>query len=151
MPKVTLQDITSGYASTTTYNENNQLIEDAFDNSLSRDGSSPNQMKADLDMNSNDILNTGRINTQSLYLNGTQVVVSGTTISGKLTTEYTATAGQTVFTTPVAYPLSEGSLDVFINGVYQAPSSYTETDTTTVTMSEGLDAGDLVVIKQTTV
>jgi hypothetical protein len=57
MPKVTLQDIDSGYQSTTLINENNDTIEQAFDNTLSRDGSSPNAMGADIDMNSHKIIN----------------------------------------------------------------------------------------------
>jgi hypothetical protein len=38
-------------------NDNNDKIEAAFDNTLSRDGSTPNQMESNLDMNSNRILN----------------------------------------------------------------------------------------------
>lgn len=37
--------------------QNNRAIETAVENTLSRDGSSPNYMQADLDMNSNQILN----------------------------------------------------------------------------------------------
>lgn len=44
-----------------TINANNDAIEESFDNTLSRDGSTPNQMEADLDMNGNDILNVGEI------------------------------------------------------------------------------------------
>ena len=33
---------------------------------------------------------------------------------------------------------------VFINGVYQDPSAYTETDTDTVTLSAGVNAGDVL-------
>lgn len=57
MAKISLTDILSGYSSTTTINANNALIEAAFDNTLSRDGSTPNTMGADLDMNSNNINN----------------------------------------------------------------------------------------------
>jgi len=57
VPKVTLTDITSGYDSASAYNANNDRIEAGFDNTLSRDGTSPNQMNADLDMNSRKILN----------------------------------------------------------------------------------------------
>lgn len=51
-------------------NENFQRIEDAFENTLSRDGSTPNQMEADLDMNSNDILNAGSVDASSYLING---------------------------------------------------------------------------------
>ena len=52
-----LTDVASGYASANTTNNNNQKIEDAFANTLSRDGSSPNTMLANLDMNSKKIVN----------------------------------------------------------------------------------------------
>jgi len=77
MPKQpTLTDVSSGFLSASTINNNNAEIETAFDNTLSRDGSSPNQMEADLDMNSNDILNVSSINTSSLQINGTPVTVT---------------------------------------------------------------------------
>ena len=57
MAKLTLTDISSGYNSTTTINANNALIEAALENTLSRDGSSPNTMSAALDMNSYNINN----------------------------------------------------------------------------------------------
>ena len=57
MAKLTLTDISSGYLSTTTFNANNTLIENALENTLSRDGTSPNTMGANLDMNSNKIVN----------------------------------------------------------------------------------------------
>lgn len=57
MSKLTLTDVTSGYASTTAINANNTLIEAALENTLSRDGTSPNTMNVDLDMNGHRILN----------------------------------------------------------------------------------------------
>lgn len=57
MAKLTLTDIASGYNSTTVINANNALIETALENTLSRDGTSPNTMGAELDMNSNNINN----------------------------------------------------------------------------------------------
>ncbi len=57
MAKLTLTDITSGYDSATVNAANNTLIEAAVENTLSRDGTSPNQMEANLDMNSYRIIN----------------------------------------------------------------------------------------------
>ena len=57
MAKLTLTDITTGYYSVTTLNANNALIETALENTLSRDGTTPNSMAANLDMDSNRILN----------------------------------------------------------------------------------------------
>lgn len=56
-----LTDLTSQYSTQSVINANNQAIEDAFQNTVSRDGSTPNTMLADLDMNSNDILNVDTI------------------------------------------------------------------------------------------
>lgn len=57
MAKLTLNTVQNGYSATTDINANSALIEEAFENTLSRDGSSPNTMQASLDMNSHRILN----------------------------------------------------------------------------------------------
>lgn len=57
MAKLTLTDITSGYGTAGTLTANNALIEAAIENTLSRDGSTPNEMAANLDMNSHRIIN----------------------------------------------------------------------------------------------
>ena len=76
--KPTLTTITSGYASNTQLNNNFSELRDAFDNTLSRDGSTPNAMLSDLDMNSNAI-----INASGLEIEGTDVftLINKTTIS----------------------------------------------------------------------
>lgn len=59
MAKLTLTDIANGFSTSTVHrlNANNDAIEAALEKTLSRDGTSPNEMEADLDMNSNQILN----------------------------------------------------------------------------------------------
>lgn len=60
MAKLTLSDLTNlqnEASAIATLAANNALIETAIENTLSRDGTSPNTMNADLDMNSNNILN----------------------------------------------------------------------------------------------
>lgn len=146
MAKLTLQDITSGYQSQSTYNENNQLVEDAVENTLSRDGTSPNQMEADLDMNSNDILNAQNVRTSNLYVNGQLVSASAVEVAGQQVYTATATAGQTLFTGVNTYTQGIAALSVYINGVYQDNSAYSETSTTSITFTEGLQDGDYVVI-----
>ena len=65
MAKINLDDISAGYISVATFNANNQTIEDAIDNTISRDGTAPNTMEANLDMNSNKITNlTDGVNNQ---------------------------------------------------------------------------------------
>lgn len=59
--KITLGSIASFQNDTsavTQYNANNALITTALNNTLSRDGTSPNQMSTSLDMNSNAIINS---------------------------------------------------------------------------------------------
>ena len=59
MSKLTLNDITAGHGSQDLLNDNFTSIKTAVENTLSRDGTSPNQMQADLDMNGFSILNLG--------------------------------------------------------------------------------------------
>jgi len=54
-----LNPLQSGYRSTTALNADLVLIEEAIDNTLSRDGTAPNQMEAALDLNDNRIINVG--------------------------------------------------------------------------------------------
>ena len=76
MAKLTLDNISSGYVSTDKLNNNFDLIEEALENTVSRDGTTPNQLQADLDLNSNDLLNVKSINTETLSINGNQVTVT---------------------------------------------------------------------------
>jgi hypothetical protein len=57
MAKLTLTDVTAGYASVSKLNANNSAIEAAIENTLSRDGTGPNEMQSPLDMNQNRIYN----------------------------------------------------------------------------------------------
>lgn len=59
MAKLTLTDILVGYHSTANINANNALIEAALENTLSRDGTTPNGMETSLDMNGNRVINAG--------------------------------------------------------------------------------------------
>ncbi len=60
MSKITLNniaDLTQPVTAATIINSNSNTVQTAFDNTLSRDGTSPNQMESNLDMNNNQILN----------------------------------------------------------------------------------------------
>jgi hypothetical protein len=66
MAKLTLNDLANLNNQTSavnTINNNNQAIEFAVENTLSRDGTRPNTMGADLDLNGHDLLNVGTIHT----------------------------------------------------------------------------------------
>lgn len=78
MTKLVLADVSnllgSPTAAANTLNSNNALIEAALENTLSRDGTTPNQMSADIDMNHNDILNADNVYADTLYLQGQPVI-----------------------------------------------------------------------------
>ena len=73
-----ITQITSGFNSTAELNQNLQALRDAFDNTLSLDGSVPNAMNGDLDLNGNYILNASGIS-----INGVDVfaLINKVTIS----------------------------------------------------------------------
>lgn len=65
MAKLTLNNVTSGYNLATVYNANNDAIEAALENTLSRDGTAPNDMEANLDMGGHRIFNLGAPQTST--------------------------------------------------------------------------------------
>lgn len=81
MAKLTLSDVSNltgaESAAIATINANWDAIVAAIENTLSRDGTSPNQMAADIDMNSNDLMNVATgdfvsIDTSSLTIDGVE-------------------------------------------------------------------------------
>lgn len=95
----------------TTINANNAVIETAFDNTLSRDGTFPNQMEAELDMNSHPIINlpTPVSNYEPIRLidvntiNGSGITVSPLPTggsSGQVLTKNSSTNFDTSWVTP---------------------------------------------------
>lgn len=72
---VDLSSLTSNEANAVSQiNSNFAKVEDAIDKLLSRDGASPNAMQADLDMNSNDVLNVNTLFAKKLVLDGKVLV-----------------------------------------------------------------------------
>ena len=61
--------ISSGYASQSQLNENFSNIQTSFNNTLSLDGSTPNAMQANIDLNNKDI-----INVRGIYVGGVNVL-----------------------------------------------------------------------------
>jgi hypothetical protein len=57
----------------------------------------------------------------------------------------TATSGQTVFTALGTYTPGAGQLRVYINGVRQFDSAYTETNSSAITLSTGVTSGTIVL------
>ena len=144
MSKVTLSSILNNYFSTTKINSNMATIQTAFDNTLSRDGTGPNQMGASLDMNSNKIINLPAPTTATEPMRLAEFMSGAYAGTSNAYTRYpfVATAGQTVFT--CAY--NSGSVQVYLNGVLLNNSDYTATNNISVTLSVACSLGDLVDI-----
>lgn len=70
MPKYVATPLGSSYGSVAAINANLAAIETAFQNTVSRDGSTPNAMGASFDMNGNDILNVNNIQVNTLTIGG---------------------------------------------------------------------------------
>jgi hypothetical protein len=88
MAKVTLSDITAGYASATALNLSFNLIEDEFNNNVlyrNNPSGEPNQMENDLDLNGNDILNAGALDVTNFTVNGVDYIAQMNTIYNNYT------------------------------------------------------------------
>ena len=148
MAKLTLNDISGGYQTADAYNTNNTLIEAALENTLSRDGSTPNQMEADIDMNSNDISNVSAMDVTaltvtSMTLNGQAVSLSSSLTGGLDATEVTYDPTDVAHATTT---LQAALDDDYLRNDENANLTGTLTASGLVTASAGLDVvGNITV------
>ena len=105
----TITTIASGYYSRTALNDNFTNIDTAFDNTLSLDGSTPNSMGADLDLNNNDILNVNDLSATRITLNGSLMSPSSVVVDAD-SVNFTATG--TITSTDVQAALAEVDTDL---------------------------------------
>lgn len=80
MPKLSTPSVAGGYATVDAVNANFDAVDAAIENTLSRDGTSPNAMAAPLDMNSNRIINLPApvAGSDAARLTDVQAALSGT-------------------------------------------------------------------------
>mgnify|MGYP003667487630 CR=1 FL=1 len=149
--KPTISTISSGYASNTQLNNNFSALRTGFDNTLSLDGSTPNAMNADLDMNSNDILNANIINTDILKLSGTAVAVGDLSAAGAtLSSNSHIGDGSTVAFSMSYEPYIKDNTQVYIDGVYQEKSTYSIAGTTlTFSAAPAISSSIEIVVART--
>lgn len=161
MAKVTLNDVSSllGNPSSaqTLLNSNNAAIEAAFENTISRDGTEPNQMEADFDMDSNRILNVGDPEAELDAVNLRSVRPLVEQFAAEIA-ETIVFSSEIVDTFETVVPLEDQFLLsespvllnntwVFVDGVYQRPGvDYTLSgvDLRTLEFFTGLPAGVVV-------
>lgn len=113
MAKIVLNNITAGYASVDLLNQNFDAIEAAFENTLSRDGTSPNTLTADLDLNHNDILNVGDLQVVSLEVDGTDYQVAAQDMIDQMTVIYNNMLALNNVTVSTASPTGGNNGDIW--------------------------------------
>jgi hypothetical protein len=72
----------------------------------------------------------------------------GSTVGSQISTSrtfFTANSGQTIFADVGTYTIGSGQLRVYIDGVRQFDSAYTETSNTSFTLSAGVSSGAIVL------
>lgn len=85
----------------------------------------------------------------NLTIDGTGVLSANSNPSSLVIKEdqFTSTANQTVFNLTSGYTVATGAVEVFVNGSKQPKTSYTETNSNTITLTSGLSAGADVIIR----
>jgi len=163
MAKLTLQDPVSMTNQTSFMNliaENNEAIETALENTLSRDGTTPNQLESAIDMNSNRILNLpapisdfepvrladmeGTIDVvDSLTVFGANLVSAADAAAGRTVLELTPSATTAIGTSGAVLPLLDG------NNIYSGTANFSNTtDASSSTTGAVKTAGGLGVAKK---
>lgn len=140
-------------------NANSDSIEEAFENTLSRDGSSPNQMEADIDLNDHFLLNVADPVNEADAVNLRSVrplveqfaaeIVETAVFGTQIVDSYTATPGQTDFALSEP-PGSIQNVSLFIDELAKLPSvDFTLTGTTlqTLVVTPALTGGETVLIR----
>lgn len=149
MPKVTLPSIQSGFLDTDTLNTAFQTISEAFDNTVSRDGTTPNNMDADLDMDGNRIMNIapgvddGDVATVGQLTELIDARATGLVIQRIVT--YTAVGGETVLAPAgLTYEPGANNLAVYRDGVRLfTTAGYTETSANSITLGVAATGGQV--------
>jgi hypothetical protein len=150
MAKLSLTPIGSAYGSIDALNRNFDAIEVALENTLSRDGTTPNAMGADLDMNSKSILNAASVSTQGLILGGVQVSLNSSFKAAGFTEPPVVTTanGQTVISVAPTVLAPSSMVLVFVNGLKLPRNSYSFSGSSvTVPALQASDEVEIVEIK----
>lgn len=150
MAKLVLPRIGAGMGSVDVINSAFEQLELAFDNTLSRDGTTPNQLTAALDLNGNTLLNAGTSSDPNRMLTYQQMVdyvggvANGIVVQGQEI--QTATAAQTVFNLlEIAYSPGSNNIAVYVDGKRKfSPTDFAESSATRVTFTAGLLVGQEV-------
>lgn len=155
-PLANLSTLANAASAIATINSNNDKVEAALDNTISRDGSGPNMMEADLDINSHRLLNVGDPvddtdgvnfgNLKTLVNAYAGDIVANATFSQWTVAQFTAIASQTLFPLNPA-PVSLASMDVTVNGVTKLATTDYVLSSTGLTFVTPMAGGEKVQVR----
>lgn len=131
----TIKTILSGFFSTAALNANFVALRDAFNNTLSRDGSTPNTMNADIDLNGNDLLNVGTLTAQDLTVAGVDLTLQESIAEVNLKADEAAASALSAANSAAAAQAAENSLlewaGPWLTSTTYAPSDLVQEDGST--------------------
>lgn len=147
MAKFNPPAINSGYLSTEALNQALADVAEAFENTVSRDGTAPNQLEADLDMNSNRIFNLSPGITEGEPVTVGQLATSATGFVVQRQEIIDAAGGETSITfTSLSYTPESNNLGVYKNGVRLfVGEDFNEVDSSTILLFVPLIGSDTLV------
>jgi hypothetical protein len=131
MAKLVLNAVSAGFQSNTAVNANNALIEAAIENTVSLDGTSPNAMNADFDLNNYNLLNVNKLNGLDLTA-WTNVATAEASVTAS---EFAAaaSAAAALVSQTAAEAAVTGDIGLAINGATDDP---TPADTDLIAVSK---------------
>ena len=125
MPKLILQDITNIDTALNALNNNFTLIEQAFENTLSRDGTLPNQMEADIDFNSQQGLNVADLIVGGVGLNESVTNAATSAVAAALSELNAASSASTASIAATTATTVAGNLvDLEYKGAWTTSTEY---------------------------
>lgn len=156
MSKIDLETLATGYMDVQLINRNFERIGSWSDTILSRLGTQPNQMEADIDLNGHQLLNSS---VNSTNPNGLVTFASLTAYVDQRASgivqlqryEIAATPGQTTVDLPTfSYEVGANNLSVYVDGLRAfAPTDFTEVDRNTISFLTPFAGGEKLVLLST--
>lgn len=135
MAKLTLAPLVSGFSDVEVFNSNMEAIAAAIENTLSRDGSAPNSMAAQLDMNSRRIINVGAgTNNNDAATFGQLQAISLNYVVQRRENQDTVPAQATYTLQDFTYQPGQNNLAVYREGIRLRNDEYVETSPTAITL-----------------
>lgn len=150
--KVNLNQLSSGFLDTDLLNLNFTIVAEAFEKTLFLDGTLPNSMDADFDLNGRQLLNPAPAvldnQVPSLGQVKAEIVAAGSGIVIQQSEQVIMAAPESlVVLNSVTYTPGSGNLSVYVNGLrVVAGIDYTETSPNSFTMAVPLSIDDVVTV-----